>query len=86
MLYMCNLAGCHETFTLKKDLARHKLFSQLHSDGRQPNTENPILICCESTCKSYGNIFSRQDNYDRHVRGVYPGCIWKVVIVRRILE
>ncbi|KAI1243901.1 hypothetical protein MGN70_013768 [Eutypa lata] len=70
-LYMCGIPGCQQTFTLEKDLERHQLFSQAHRGYQLSHGELPLFKCREGKCKSYGKVYSRRDNYGRHVRTLH---------------
>ena len=77
MLYKCNLEGCEQTFTLKKDRLRHQATAKVHQSQLSKDDDDDDddelgtgdrIFCDVKTCRSYGRTYSRRDNYERHVR------------------
>ena len=67
ILYTCGIPGCGRmTFTMEKDLRRHQVSSQFHR-----TFQDETLMCRKKQCRSYGKVFSRPDNYRRHLRTMH---------------
>ncbi|KAH8681411.1 hypothetical protein BX600DRAFT_505102 [Xylariales sp. PMI_506] len=66
VMYVCMMddgdKACEKTFTLEKDLIRHQHQSLTHKDACEM-----LYTCDERGCSSFGRVYTRKDNFRRHV-------------------
>jgi hypothetical protein len=57
---------CNSAFHLKKDLERHK--RTVHREAASPESGYTVYTCQNPQCSSPNTVFSRKDNFERHVK------------------
>lgn len=74
--FPCLIAGCDRVFSTYKDLTRHYRSTHKMGEGWKCHVKG-----CRKAAS--GHVYSRKDNYDRHVRTAHPanwasqnGLVW----------